>query len=222
MEISLLTPYYSEIAVAVNQMILSENSVNSTRALSGTALTNAINYASTYAYNPNYANYAYFEGEDCTNFTSQILEASGKAQVSGSENSGWWHIITYPYETFYPEYDLGAPVHTHSISWVRADTFARYMGLGSSATNITSLGNLVRRGDFVALDHHSDGDYNHNAFVTAVDSSAATYTDNGISRTYKDFKIAQHSGNYHAYVSSSTNGWEKIEQNGQTATIVGR
>lgn len=53
----------------------------------------AIDYARQYALNPNHGPYHYFGIRgDCTNFTSQILEAAGVAQeVYDSEYMGWWH-----------------------------------------------------------------------------------------------------------------------------------
>ena len=49
-----------------------------------------------------------------------------------------------------------------------------------------------------------DGKWNHCAFVTDV-GTRGTYGD----QVYRDLKIAQHTTNYNAWVSSSTNNWEK-------------
>lgn len=62
-------------------------------AMSLINLLNKIDYARQYALNPNHGPYHYFGIRgDCTNFTSQILEAAGVAQeVYDSEYMGWWH-----------------------------------------------------------------------------------------------------------------------------------
>lgn len=156
----------------------------------------AIAYATKYASNPNREGYYYFSGGDCANFTSQILEAAGVGQaVYDSEYSGWWHKKTW----------LG---HTHSKSWTIANTFARYMGVGYTSRNHASFSANLQAGDFIAYDDSSDGDWNHMGFVTQVDN----YKTNG----YYDYKVAQHTTNYHAWVSSSTNGWENLQANGAT------
>lgn len=59
-------------------------------------------------------------------------------------------------------------------------------------------------------DSNSDGKWNHVAFVTATKSGAT-------SAGYRDFKVTQHTKNYHAWVSS-INGWENISS--IKATIV--
>lgn len=61
--------------------------------------------------------------------------------------------------------------------------------------------NKVSKGKFIAYDSEADGKWNHVAFVTAIGSQKSNY---------RDFKIAQHTKNYHAWVSSDTNGWENV------------
>ena len=53
---------------------------------------------------------------------------------------------------------------------------------------------------------YDDGDWNHVGFVVQVDD----YLTNG----YYDYFVAQHSGNYLAWTSSDTNGWENDEAEG--------
>lgn len=56
------------------------------------------------------------------------------------------------------------------------------------------------------------------AFVTDKKTTQSTY--NG--KKYYDYKVAQHTSNYHAWTSSSTNGWENLEDNGYTYGIIRR
>lgn len=50
-------------------------------------------------------------------------------------------------------------------------------------------------------------------FVTKRDSSA------GSSYGYIDYKVAQHTTDYHAWASSSTNGWETNNGKGTYAIV---
>lgn len=158
-------------------------------------LNNAKVYANRYATSPNSSGYGYFATGDCTNFVSQILEAAGVAQeVYSSEYSGWWH-----------KNNNGK--HTYSVSWIRANTFARYMGIGLRTNNHWDFSASLQAGDFIAFDRAGDGDMDHNAFVVERDNYAGSY--NGMN--YYDYKVAQHTNNYCAWTSSSTNGWETME-----------
>lgn len=149
-----------------------------------------------------YPNYDYLTN-DCTNFASQILAASGVSQVvSSSENSGWWHKVSWEW--------LGSnyvPQHSHSISWIRADTFAKYMGVGYTTTSNYSFSANIRQYDFIAADFSNDGSWNHIGYVTARNSSVG-------SSGYYDYKVAQHTSNYHAWATSSTNGWDTLGAGG--------
>jgi len=73
--------------------------------------------------------------------------------------------------------------------------------LESCLTSFKTFSNKVSKGKFIAYDSEADGKWNHVAFVTAIGSQKSNY---------RDFKIAQHTKNYHAWVSSDTNGWENV------------
>jgi len=172
--------------------------------LTSTQLTNAINYASTYAVNYNTVTYYSFSA-DCTNFASQILENAGIGQVNyyPDEYSGWWHYVYY---------FLGIKIHKHSRSWAGADTFTRYMG--RSNTRVISSNYAfelfttdISAGDFIAADWENDGSWNHIGFVAYKSSFKNTY--NGM--YYYDFKVAQHTNDYYAWTSSTTNGWDATD-----------
>lgn len=198
-ELAVMLPYDSECELVKDfneQALQTSEMLNQTRAYN---LNNAIVYAEKYATSPNKTDYDYFS-KDCTNFTSQILEAAGVSQVVyDSENSGWWHKVSTGL--------LGIKTHTHSISWIRASTFAKYMGIGLNTNNHWDFSASLQKGDFVAYDKAADGDVDHNAFVVDRDNYAANY--NGMN--YYDYKIAQHTNNYCAWTSSDANNWEKLE-----------
>lgn len=124
--------------------------------------------------------YACFINGDCTNFASQIARAGGI-----SNRSNWYYNSTQSYST----------------SWVRADTFVKTWKVAYSTTSFKTFSNKVSKGKFIAYDSEADGKWNHVAFVTAIGSQKSNY---------RDFKIAQHTKNYHAWVSSDTNGWENV------------
>lgn len=147
----------------------------------------AVNYATTYATKPNEPAYNYFSHGDCANFASQILEASGVKQiVYDSKASGWWHK-TNP--------------HSHSNSWSMADTFARYMGVTYKTKIHFDFTRNIQRGDFIGADWTSDGNWDHTAFVTEWQNFLGSWG-------YYDYKVAQHTINYHAWTTTSTNNWE--------------
>lgn len=135
----------------------------------------AIDYAIRHATAPN-RGYTYWPNGDCTNFVSQILHASGiRMDVSGSlnPNQGWW-----------------ISSNSASYSWIRADTFTRYMGR-RAYYSWSSLVSTLHPGAFIATDYTGDGEVNHCAFITAKSGSYVG--------------IAQHTDNYHAW--SNTTGW---------------
>ena len=191
----ILLPYDSECDAVQefnqNALAISEK----TRMMRGYNLNNAKTYATKYATSPNKSGYGYFSTRDCTNFVSQILEAAGVSQeVYTSENSGWWH-----------KNNNGN--HTYSVSWIRARTFAKYMGIGYKTTNHYDFSASIKEGDFIGFDRAGDGDIDHNAFVMASDNYASNY--NGMN--YYDYKVAQHTNNYCAWTSSDKNNWETLE-----------
>lgn len=177
----------------------------SSRAKKDFNASKGVAYAKKYADGKNFPKYAYCSqpfGGDCTNFVSQILEAGGVKQVkSDSEKKGWWH-----------KSHNGA--HTHSDSWIKAKTFAKYMGISYKTKSHKAFSKKVKKGDFIAFDKESDGNAEHMAFVTATSS-----------KTYKganDYQVAQHTKDYLAWMSSATNGWENKEDGKLSYYIVRR
>lgn len=192
-----LLPYDSYVELDKQLTVSNSEQLNPLAVVAGFDTSKGITYATSYATSPNTSSYKKFSS-DCTNFTSQILENGGVAQVKyNDETKGWWHTKT----------KKGLiTVHEHSISWIRADTFAKYMGVGYSTTSHSSFSSNIAKGDFIAADFKNDGDWDHMGFVTDKKSSKS----NG----YYDYKIAQHTKNYHAWTSSSTNSWEDIGTEG--------
>jgi len=168
--------------------------------------SNAIDYAENWAEDRNTAEYYSFSHGDCTNFTSQILENAGAAQVVYSSTySGWWHKVT---SHWYGD------THTHSQSWTMADVFARYMGIGYTTTGNVSFSTNIQAGDFIAADFDSDGDWDHMGFVTDRNNYKTNH--------YYNYKVAQHTPDYLAWASSSTNGWDLVGSDGGTYARVRR
>lgn len=119
-KVVLLLPNYSPMVedfIAGNL----ETQNNSRKAEDLTRINDqGVNYAICHATSINHPKYFYFKA-DCTNFASQILEASGVRQVGGSnEYTGWWHTGS---GTSYG--------HKHSISWINTN----YVAWTSSSTN---------------------------------------------------------------------------------------
>lgn len=156
-------------------------------------VANAVSYASQYAYSYNYSYQVWLNG-DCTNFASQIARAGGIPN-RGNVNTGWYY----------------GGVDKNSPAWRIADSFVKYWKVSYSTTNFNNFSKNVSKGKFIAYDSNSDGKWNHVAFVTATKSGTT-------SAGYRDFKVAQHTKNYHAWVSSDTNGWESVS--GIKAVIV--
>jgi len=178
----------------------------------------ATQYAVKYASTPNRGQYHYFSNGDCTNFTSQILEAAGIQQiVYESEHSGWWHkkVVHANGHTVYT-------THTHSRSWTMADVFARYMGVTLSTTSLQQWSRNVSQGDFIGLDFANDGNWNHVGYVTETGSLQSYESELGqYCIPYYDVKIAQHTSNYHDWTSSSKNSWETYAEKGRYGIIRG-
>ncbi len=209
-ELSVLLPYYAPFAKEVQENILNQplrNSRLSTYARDFN-VNLAISYASRRAIAPNTTDYDYFKNADCANFASQILDYCGvKQEVYDNKNLGWWHKTGKNL--------LGQTTHSHSLSWTMADTFSRYMGVGYTSISIYEFSENIEPGDFISLDYKRDGDWDHVGFVTEKNYSAMDY-DNGY---YFDFKVAQHSKDYHDWASSSINGWEEIGPAGAYARV---
>lgn len=161
---------------------------------SGFNVSAGVEYAAKYARNHNdYLHYYYFSNGDCANFASQILEAGGVQQeVYDSEYMGWWHKFLV--------------LHTHSQSWTMADVWARYQGIYAKTSSLNTFSGSLQDGDFIGFDKERDGDIDHIGFVTFL----GTYnTYNG--KYYRDFAVAQHTGDYYAWVSWDENGWDNLD-----------
>ena len=63
----------SAISDEIDEVIEEKNQINF-------SIPSAVSYATSYATSPNTPSYYYFSHSDCTNFMSQILEASGVSQ----------------------------------------------------------------------------------------------------------------------------------------------
>ncbi len=211
-------PYTEAVKLQINNSILfkTSRSILAVRNISA-----GVSYAQTYAiYNNSINKYYNFGGTDCTNFTSQILEAMGVVQVTSPTddvNVGWWHKVkTYlnPY-TYQNEY-----THTHSASFIRVSSFILKFGLYASYTDFKIFSQNVKVGDIIILDSNNDNSWDHVGFVTAISTTLGTYTDeDGKSRSYYNFKVAQHSNNYHLQVNDNNNDWEKSSGTGRFAIL---
>ncbi|MCR4717077.1 MAG: amidase domain-containing protein [Lachnospiraceae bacterium] len=165
-------------------------SLKANRPVNGFNINAAVSYAAKYGPSSNTSNYADFGDEDCTNFVSQVLENGGHSQtVTNNEKTGWWH-------------KKKNNKHKHSLSWIRANSFANYMVVGYSTTSHTKFSSNIKKGDFIAADFTNDGEWDHSGFVT----DKVTTNNNG----YYNYKVAQHSPNYHRWVSEENNHWEGI------------
>lgn len=195
-ELDMIIPNYSDNFASIKPRL------GIARVGSSLNVSKATAYAKTWATSSNQLRYHYFPRGDCTNFVSQILENSGIQQVvSNSEYSGWWHKEP---SNYYLE-------HKHSRSWTMADTFARYMGVTVKTSDISSWANGLNEGDFIALDFEGNGSWDHMGYVTEKSSTNKAYVDDkdrGVCFPIPDIKIAQHTSNYHKWISEEKNGWE--------------
>lgn len=193
-ELAMLLPYDSVLSLEYQQ-----NRNASIMAAGSFSRDAAINYANQYAYYPNTANYYYFLTNDCANFVSQIFEAAGLIQSSGSNvDYGWWH-----------HYSSGT--HTHSKAWSYAHHLAVYFTVPYSTSYISSFTSNITAGDAIVLDYTNDGGWDHAGFVVEKASI--------ITSGYYDCKIAQHITNYNAWISSGTNNWENYSGVGKYGRI---
>lgn len=178
-----------------------QDNISNGNRLSGFNITNGVNYAINHATNPAaIIYYYYYSSGDCTNFASQILEAGGYGQNNtGNINSGWWHTVRLENIGITPVPNY---VHESSKSWRIVSNFINYFGIHSTYTSHKSFAQNLRRGSFISFDDGGDGNWNHMAFVTQVDTGYSTVLG------YRDYKVAQHTRNYHLWTSNSGNDWE--------------
>ena len=198
-QLGMMLPYYAPLAAEASSQV--QLMTNRSRSLPN--LSAAVSYAERYAWTPNEEGYgiartAIFFEADCTNFASQILEASGVGQVVYNDvNLGWWHKKV-------------GNSHTWSSSWINADVFARYMGVGYTTTDHRNFAQNIIVGDFIALDHENNGTWDHMGFVTYQDNAERQYGG----RTYRNYIVAQHTNNYNMWVSEDGNNWEFAGEQG--------
>lgn len=176
------------------------------------SITKGVKWADEYAVKANKSKYGY-KSSDCTNFVSQIKHEGGVPYcLTGNVSKGWSHWL---------EYHTQVEQHAYSTKWVRADSFTKFFGVkqkfktesySKKRTAFIKFASAVKKGSFIAYDEEGDGDWNHNAFVSHTyhsgEDTRRTISYHG--STYKDFKVAQHSRNYNAWVSSSNCGWEDL------------
>ena len=174
-------------------------------AYSGNSAFNVENgrsYANKYAPKDKHnTKYKYFDGADCTNFVSQIKKAGGVKEYTAWKTVGSDSTIDYEKSWFCKT------KHNYSKVWTLADKFAKFFGIKSKTSSFYTLSTRVKKGSFIGYDRNGDGNWDHMAFVTAVTKTKKSV--NGV--TYYDFRIAQHSGDYHAYVSETINHWETLK-----------
>lgn len=209
-ELFTMLPSTSSLVESKNNEILSSYNLNTNQGIMPLSVVKSfdtekgITYATKHATNKNTPTYYYFSNGDCANFTSQILENGGvKQTVYDSKSQGWWHKTSKI---------LGITKHTHSEAWSMADTFARYMGVSNKTKIHKTFASKLKAGDFITVDFATDGDWDHMGFVTKRDSSAGSYG-------YIDYKVAQHTTDYHAWTSHEKNGWETYNNKGTYAIV---
>lgn len=161
-----------------------------------------IAYAKQYAPKGKHnSKYYYFNGGDCTNFVSQIKKTGGvpfhytyKGTVNPTldKKNSWYYKSKSDY----------------GYRWTVADKFAKFYGVKYKTTSFMSLSKNVKRGSFITKDSANDKDWDHMGFVTEITENKKTTEGS----TYYDFKVAQHTADYHAYVSSKKCGWDKIKK----------
>lgn len=205
MECILMLPYTEplvakadEIRNEIQQENGSSSGVMAAKRSDNLKLRNAVIYASYYSTHDNSTQYEKF-GKDCTNFVSQILEVAGQEQIRSTliPPYGWWHYLDYKLES------------QCSHAWSVANSFGNFWGVDVKQTSHQLFSLQVQVGDFILVDSDKDGKWNHAGFVTEV--SDARFKDQyGVS--YRNYKVAQHTNDYHRWVSDEENGWEDDNQ----------
>ncbi|MBQ3384828.1 MAG: amidase domain-containing protein [Erysipelotrichaceae bacterium] len=194
-----ITEYLAYELPNFNQFVKDYFEENGQKAVTSFSVSTANTYAITYATSANSSTYGYISGGDCANFCSQILIAGGETMVDNFPNiyAGWWHHNV-----------LGS--HTYSRSWTWADKFVRYHQYSSfQTTSYSTFTRWLAPGCFIGYEDDQDGEWDHVAYVTTVDS----YKTSG----YYDHKIAQHSNDYYKWASNS--GWP-AKENGDNVFII--
>ena len=210
-------PANTPLAKEINE-IRKEEKINQIQELSSKSQTRGssvskyfninlgIKYAIEHATNPNLLKYEYLNGKDCTNFASQILYEGGLPM--SWEGDGWWH--------------QSGRYHYYSTSWINANAFCYWFGNDYITESLYDLSGVVRVGDFIAIDTGRDWSYDHVGFVTIL-GTYDWHTNNwGHNQYYRDFMVAQHTNDYHLWVSDKNNGWDDVEGQDTEATRTGR
>lgn len=116
-------------------------------------------YVDTYwdDYNPDYVAY----GNDCTNFASQAIHAGGipmYIQPNGSDANPSWY------------YNINANGWLKSLSWINVDhlfdLLRNYSTIDAVASNLSGM----KIGDIIQYDKYSDGDKDHTAIVSYIET----------------------------------------------------
>lgn len=184
-EMAMLLPYNSEFS----KEYYSRPTITPRATFNVTA---AVNYANKWATGYNEYEYRWWPNNDCTNFVSQIAKNGGASQNT-----------SYGRTDYRAWYYKGHSESDYTISWIRADYFVRHWGVKYSTTSYRSFASNISKGSFIASDYDLDGKYDHCGFVVQADANEATY--NG--RTFKDFKVAQHTSNYVDWASRGGSYW---------------
>lgn len=162
-----------------------------------------VQYAAKYAENPNkkYTNWIK-DNKDCTNFVSQIKTYGGVKP--------YYAYITAKYEKHLVKSKSWyySSKNNYGAIWPSADKFAKFFGVKSTTTSFYTFSTKVKKGSFISYDKENDGKWNHMAFVT--DKSGTVKKTEGVK--YYNFRVAQHSDEYNAWVSADENHWETIKK----------
>ncbi len=150
-------------------------------------VTAAINYAATYAEGANIYEWNYFSGGDCTNIASQIIHAGGIPMDYVTPNAWYYRSIT-----------------DYARNWTVANEFANYWGVNYTTTRHRAFAAQLDKGDFIVLDSDNNGSWNHWAFVTNKEATEKLWSGS----CYYDYKVAQHTSDYHLWTSKQNNKWE--------------
>lgn len=177
------------------------------------SVTKGVAYADKYATKTNYVDFGRCDAGDCTNFTSQIKYRGGVPKYKKYGEKGAW--------SYQMDYSVNKPIFKYSVRWCRASSFVKFFerkytyktsSYGNKRTAFIKFSNAVKKGSFIAFDKTNDGDFDHNAFVSHVhhkgEDKRRPIEYHG--KTYLDFKVAQHSNDYNAWVSAGKNSWEKL------------
>ncbi|OPY59188.1 MAG: putative amidase domain protein [Pelotomaculum sp. PtaU1.Bin035] len=153
--------------------------------------TNAVNYAESYAENPNSSYRYYGSSGDCTNFTSQCLYAGGESMVTGTQDSYyvWWYnnfstswtwddVCAYNWSLASRSYDW----QTQNSSPTRGQLKGTYPG-----TTSVPYPSGVSAGDLFYYDWYGYGEIDHSSIYVCN----GTDPDSG----YSGALIDQHSNN---------------------------